>query len=162
MNTASSLFDYSNISSEGLVSNILYTFSPSIASPPTIFEGYVNPNFPLFTVDILSSNSAVFTGLVKRDKNGVVASVSNFSFNPPVHGLISGCQWSIMYQSAIPVTIFVNECDTIVGYDYFSPGLRTRVITEFFNIILGPIPDDIFKLPSRLVSGAELRGKASG
>jgi hypothetical protein len=43
-------------------------------------------------------------------------------------------QWSIMYQNAIPVTVFVNECGVIVGYDYFAPELRTRVIMEFFNI----------------------------
>lgn len=39
-----------------------------------------------------------------------------------------------MYQGAIPVTVFVNSCNIMVGYDYFSPGLRTRVITEYFNI----------------------------
>jgi hypothetical protein len=39
-----------------------------------------------------------------------------------------------MYQGAIPVTVYVDGCDAIVGYDYFAPALRTRVITEFFNI----------------------------
>lgn len=39
-----------------------------------------------------------------------------------------------MYQGAIPVTIYVNTCNEIVGYDYFSPGRRTRVVTDFFNI----------------------------
>ena len=47
-------------------------------------------------------------------------------------------QWKIFYDS-IPVTVFVDACDVIVGYDYFSPGLRTRVITEFFNTIVGPV-----------------------
>ncbi|PTB61694.1 hypothetical protein BBK36DRAFT_9033 [Trichoderma citrinoviride] len=42
--------------------------------------------------------------------------------------------WNIMYQGAIPVTIYVNTCNTIVGYDYFAPGRRTRVVTDFFNI----------------------------
>ncbi|KAJ5392471.1 hypothetical protein N7509_007961 [Penicillium cosmopolitanum] len=42
--------------------------------------------------------------------------------------------WNIMYQGAIPVTVYVNSCNIMVGYDYFSPGLRTRVITEYFNI----------------------------
>lgn len=39
-----------------------------------------------------------------------------------------------MYQGAIPVTVYVNNCNVIVGYDYFSPGRRTRVATDFFNI----------------------------
>lgn len=42
-----------------------------------------------------------------------------------------------MYQGVIPVTIFANNCNVMVGYDYFSPGLRTRVITEYFNIQVG-------------------------
>ncbi|CZR68724.1 uncharacterized protein PAC_18623 [Phialocephala subalpina] len=60
-----------------LVSNILYEFSPSIASPPTIFSGYVNPGFPLPNEDILVGSNAVFAGFVKRNKNGIVASVSS-------------------------------------------------------------------------------------
>ena len=39
-----------------------------------------------------------------------------------------------MYQKAIPVTVYVNSCNVIVGYDYFAPELRTRVTMEFFNI----------------------------
>jgi hypothetical protein len=41
-----------------------------------------------------------------------------------------------MYAS-IPVTVFVDGCGVMVGYDYFSPGLRTRVTTEFFNTVVG-------------------------
>jgi hypothetical protein len=39
-----------------------------------------------------------------------------------------------MYQGVIPVTVFVNTCNVVVGYDYFAPVERTRVITEFFNL----------------------------
>lgn len=42
-----------------------------------------------------------------------------------------------MYQGVIPVTIFVDNCGVVVGYDYFSPGLRTRVVTQYFNIQVG-------------------------
>ena len=151
MTIASSIFDYTNISSEGLVSNILYSYSPSIASKPTIFSDYVNSNFPLFTEDVLKSNGAVFTGLTTRDKIGKVSSVSHL-----LHSFSGFCgvsanslvKWSIMYQNVIPVTIFLDGCNTVVGYDYFSPGLRTRVVTEYFNIQVGPIADEIFKLPS--------------
>ncbi|CZR50252.1 uncharacterized protein PAC_00124 [Phialocephala subalpina] len=129
MNIGSSIFDYTNISSNGLVSNIMYLFTPSIASPPSIFSDYVNSNFPLFTQDMLQTNGAVFTGLTHRDKNGKVAS------------------WSFLYQNAIPVTVFLNECNTVVGYDYFAPEFRTRVVTEFFNVEVGLVPGEVFKLP---------------
>lgn len=33
----------------------------------------------------------------------------------------------------IPVTVYVDACNVVVGYDYFSPGLRTRVVNLFFN-----------------------------
>lgn len=39
-----------------------------------------------------------------------------------------------MYQGVIPVTVYVSNCNIMVGYDYFSTGLRTRVVTEYFNI----------------------------
>lgn len=39
-----------------------------------------------------------------------------------------------MYQGIIPVTVYVNEGNVVVGYDYFAADLRTRVIMEFFNI----------------------------
>lgn len=39
-----------------------------------------------------------------------------------------------MYQGAIPVTVYVNNCNVMVGYDYFAPELRTRVVTEYVNI----------------------------
>jgi hypothetical protein len=83
MSIASSIFDYTNMSADGLVSNILYTFTPTLASPPSIFSDYVNPAFPIFTPDILANNSAVFTGLTHRDKNGQVASVSSLCVDMP-------------------------------------------------------------------------------
>lgn len=39
-----------------------------------------------------------------------------------------------MYQGAIPVTVYVNNCNVVVGYDFFATGERTKVITEYFNI----------------------------
>ncbi|KAK1254004.1 hypothetical protein MKX08_007999 [Trichoderma sp. CBMAI-0020] len=90
---ASSVFNYANVTSDGLVDNIL-----------TIYNGTT------------PYADAVFGGLVTRQFNGDVAS------------------WDIMYQNVIPVTVYVNNCNVIVGYDYFSPGRRTRVVTDFFNI----------------------------
>ncbi|KAJ4026251.1 hypothetical protein NW752_001190 [Fusarium irregulare] len=113
---ASSFFDYSNITEAGLVDNTLTTYDHK-SIKPTVWRGYVNSNFPIFDKKILVDSEAVFEGLVNRN------------FNPsPV------AAWSIMYQKAIPVTVYVNSCNVIVGYDYFAPELRTRVILEFFNI----------------------------
>lgn len=38
-----------------------------------------------------------------------------------------------MYQNAIPVTVYVDNCNVVVGYDFFSPYERTYVITMYFN-----------------------------
>jgi hypothetical protein len=45
-------------------------------------------------------------------------------------------QWSILYLGVIPVTVFVDSKNVVAGYDYFSPNLRTRVVTLYFNTIL--------------------------
>ncbi|KAM0543856.1 hypothetical protein ACHAPJ_012093 [Fusarium lateritium] len=113
---ASSYFNYSNTTKSGLVDNTLTTYDPK-STKPSVWRGYVNSNFPIFSKNILVEAGAVYEGLVKRD------------FLPsPV------AAWSIMYQGIIPVTVYVNECNVVVGYDYFAPDLRTRVIMEFFNI----------------------------
>ncbi|KAK2600075.1 hypothetical protein QQS21_005161 [Conoideocrella luteorostrata] len=118
---ASSIFDYKNITEEGLVDNILTSVNSNFAHP-TVFRGYVNSNFPLIGSDFLANNSAVFTGMVNKEFSGRdVAS------------------WSIMYQGAIPVTLFVDECGVVRGYDYFSTGERTRVTMSFFNVRVGKV-----------------------
>ncbi|KAI5458298.1 hypothetical protein BGZ63DRAFT_432809 [Mariannaea sp. PMI_226] len=114
---ASSVFNYANVTKEGLVDNTLTTYNPD-SKKPDVWRGYVNSNFPIFAKDVLVSNGAVFAGLVDRTFVGRVAA------------------WDIMYQGVIPVTVFVDNCNVVVGYDYFSPGLRTRVITEFFNTLV--------------------------
>lgn len=73
---ARSIFNYANVSNEGLVENILTSFTDDLTSP-TVWTGYVESNYPLFTDDLLIKNGAVFGGLVKRDfLEGQVASVS--------------------------------------------------------------------------------------
>ncbi|OAQ78438.1 hypothetical protein VFPBJ_06559 [Purpureocillium lilacinum] len=113
---ASSLFDFSNVTADGLVDNTLTTYRDN-ATQPDVWRDYVNTNYPLFAGDMLVQAGAVFGGLVER----------RF-----VDGRVAA--WNIMYQGAIPATVFVNDCGVVVGYDYFSPGRRTRVVTEFFNI----------------------------
>lgn len=44
-----------------------------------------------------------------------------------------------MYQGVIPVTVYVDGCNVVQGYDYFSPGERTRVTTSFFNTRVGKV-----------------------
>ncbi|RAL17419.1 uncharacterized protein BO97DRAFT_380818 [Aspergillus homomorphus CBS 101889] len=113
---ASSFFNYTNSTNDGLVDNTLTTYNHN-STKPTIWQGFVNSNFPLFPEDILVTNNAVFGGLVRRQFNeGLVAT------------------WDILYQGVYPVTVYVSNCNIMVGYDYFYPELRTRVITEYFNI----------------------------
>jgi hypothetical protein len=103
-----------------------------------VWQGYVNSNYPIFEQDFLAKADAIFGGLVTRQFNGDVASVSIFPSVTIQYGrLMIIEQWDIMYQGVIPVTVYVNTCNVIVGYDYFSPGRRTRVITDFFNIQIG-------------------------
>lgn len=44
-----------------------------------------------------------------------------------------------MFQGVIPVTAYINACNVVVGYDYYSPNERTRVVTEFFNTGTGAV-----------------------
>jgi hypothetical protein len=62
---ASSVFDYSNTTKDGLVQNIFTSYEVN-STQPTVWTGYVNSNFPLFAEDFLISGEAVFSGLVKR------------------------------------------------------------------------------------------------
>ncbi|KAK5726449.1 hypothetical protein LTS12_027439 [Elasticomyces elasticus] len=116
----SSTFDYSNTTSDGLVDNTLILFSPNGAMLP-VYRDYVNSNFPLFEDDMLVKGGTVFSGLVERLLVGQVAS------------------WSILYQGAIPLTVFVDACGVVLGYDYWAPVLRTRVVTNFFDTTVGPV-----------------------
>ncbi|KAK5654560.1 hypothetical protein OQA88_7189 [Cercophora sp. LCS_1] len=117
---ASSLFNYANVTDDGLVDNTLTTFVPP--DSVTVWRGYVSSNFPLFSADFLVSADAVFAGLATRDL---------------VPGKVA--LWNIMYQGVIPVTICVDACGVVVGYDYFTPGLRTRVVNLFFNTQIAEI-----------------------
>ena len=75
---ASSLFDYANISADGGVNNVQWTLSPNVAAKPTVFEGYVQPGFPLFAPDLLVSSGAVYAGFEDGEEGfGVVAKVSS-------------------------------------------------------------------------------------
>jgi hypothetical protein len=63
-----SVFNYANISKEGLVDNIVIYFpSNGNYNKPQVFRGYVNPGFPLLMDDLLVSYNATFGGLTYRD-----------------------------------------------------------------------------------------------
>lgn len=136
---ATSVFDYSKVNKEGLVLNNLTSYEVN-STEATVWMGYVMSNYPLFTQDFLIRGNAVFGGLVKR--NLLAEHVASVSLKQPypffMHETLTSLKWNIMYSS-IPVTVFVDSCGVIVGYDYFSPGLRTRVVTDFFNTAVGPL-----------------------
>ncbi|KAF5015766.1 hypothetical protein F66182_12780 [Fusarium sp. NRRL 66182] len=122
-NLATSTFNYANISQDGLVDNtVIYFPVGGNDTSPEMFRDYVNPGFPLIKDDFLVSNGAAFGGLVSRELlPGKVAAVTDDG------------QWNIIYQNAIPVTVYVDNCNVVVGYDFFSPNERTYVITMYFN-----------------------------
>lgn len=130
-----SLFNYANVTEDGQVDNILRMYTAN-STAPNIWQGFVNSNFPIFQEDILVQAGAVFSGLVKRTFwTGQVAVVRILYISRA--RLIPNdlyAQWNMMYQGVIPVAVFVNTCNVVVGYDYFAPVERTRVITEFFNL----------------------------
>lgn len=131
---ASSLFNYANVTDGGLVDNTLTTFGGASPDQITVWRGFVNSNFPLFSADLLAQTGAVFGGLVARDLiRGQVASVGPSTAQPLQLLTMLACQWNILYQGVIPVTVYVDACNVVAGYDYFSPDLRTRVINLFFN-----------------------------
>ena len=72
---ASSLFDFTNVTSDGLVRNDLFIIAPSIASKPTCTQFLANAAFPLVPTDLLTANNAVFAGLAEDEFNGLVQSV---------------------------------------------------------------------------------------
>ncbi|KID98644.1 hypothetical protein MAJ_05300, partial [Metarhizium majus ARSEF 297] len=118
---ATSVFNFANVTEDRRVDNTLTSVFKDFAHPQ-VWRGYVNTNYPLIGADFLAKAGAVFSGLVERDFiAGRVAS------------------WSIMYQGAIPVTVYVDGCNVVQGYDYFAPIERTRVTTSFFNTRVGKV-----------------------
>ena len=74
---ASSLFDYTDVTTDGRVMNKLRLVGPSVGSSPTCFVDHVeNAGFPLVTADILKSNSALFGGVVDDPIVGYTQTVS--------------------------------------------------------------------------------------
>ncbi|KAH8804372.1 hypothetical protein F5884DRAFT_753980 [Xylogone sp. PMI_703] len=125
----SSLFNYHNTTEDGLVDNIMTTYNSTSAN------------------QMYGGGGASFGGLVQRnfvDKK--VASVWITPFLSPSAEdwyyyllLTQMMQWDIMYQGTIPVTIYVTDCNIVVGYDFFAPFERTYVTTSFFNTYVGPV-----------------------
>jgi len=72
----SSLFDYANVTTEGLVWNALWEARPNVKAEPKIWTGYVLPAFPLWTNETLVEREAVFMGVVDDGDMGPVATVS--------------------------------------------------------------------------------------
>lgn len=96
-NLASSVFNYANVTEEGLVDNTVTTYSDN-STDPEIWRDFVQPNFPIFPEDILVESEAVFGGLVERKfLRGQVASVSSpfLSLSCPCARVISTLIFSL-------------------------------------------------------------------
>ena len=77
----SSLFDYTNVTQEG-VANRMWILTPAITSPPDLWQGYVNPAFPLFSRDLLVTSGAAFGGVVNDPYVGEVSTVRLDNLTP--------------------------------------------------------------------------------
>ncbi|KAI6778473.1 uncharacterized protein J7T54_000368 [Emericellopsis cladophorae] len=111
----SSVFNYANVTDEGLVDNTVTTLAGD-STTIDIWRDFIKPNFSIFPEDVLFQSGAVYSGLVDR----------KFLTYPVA-------AWSIMYQGVILTTVYVENTGMLVGDDYFSPALRTSVITDFLN-----------------------------
>ena len=52
-----------------------------------------------------------------------------------------------MYESAGPVTVYLDASGIVVGYDFYDVTTRTGIVTRFFNIELGEIGKEVFDFP---------------
>jgi hypothetical protein len=93
---ASSIFDFKNTTSDGLVANYISSFTESLVQQPQCNTYYVAPGFPLFTSGILRDNGSVFMGIVHDQLYGPVSA------------------WQIMYGGVLPVTIYLDRNSTFV------------------------------------------------
>jgi hypothetical protein len=62
----SSVFNYANVTDQGLVDNVVTTYPDDAAGPPTVWRDFVNSNYPIFEATVLQKSGAVFAGLVER------------------------------------------------------------------------------------------------
>lgn len=75
---ATSVFNYANVTNEGLVDNTLTSYT-SNSTKPDVWRGYVNSNFPIIEQDMLVKAGAVFGGLAHREfVKAPVAAVSTW------------------------------------------------------------------------------------
>lgn len=153
---ATSLFNFTNTTTVQIpgsnrtitmVDNTQVTASDGLTKKAE-FRDYVISNYPLIGPGFLVEHAAVFAGFAKRDLVHERLASVRLLLSAPISSNISLCvmfltcgliklQWSIMYQGSIPVTVFVDACDVVRGYDYFAPELRTRVVNLFFNTRVG-------------------------
>lgn len=124
----SSLFDYTDINSSGQVLNKQYILQPSVGSTPDCFTDHVtNPAFPLVTNDFLRNLNAVFGGVVQDSFVGWAQS------------------WNVLIGGSIPAIIYLDTKNVLLGYDFWGAERRTKVMTRFFNIVVGNMDEKVFK-----------------
>jgi len=121
----SSLFDFTNTTSEGLVSNVILSYAGGVTSSTCSYY-YVSPFIIPFPANILQTTGAVYTGYQHDELHGQVTT------------------WTFPYTNVI-IKMFLDEDNTLVRYDFAAPGpLRTFTTTRFYDIILDNIDGALF------------------
>jgi len=52
-----------------------------------------------------------------------------------------------MYQGSMPVTVYLDSDNEVVGYDFFDTSTRTRIVNRYFNIVVGELDGRLFDFP---------------
>ncbi|KAI6774858.1 hypothetical protein HG530_001616 [Fusarium avenaceum] len=110
----SSVFNYKNTTHNDMVDHTMIMFDTGERCPNT-WRGYDRLSFPVFSKKMLIDGGAVLTGTVKTNLSG------------------RGVGWIIMDNGRNILTIYLNTCNVVIGYDYFLWDTNTRIVTDFFN-----------------------------
>lgn len=54
-------------------------------------------------------------------------------------------KWNLLYAGVIPVLAYLQKTTVLVGYDFWSEFMRTKVFTRFFNVEVGSIDPKVFQ-----------------
>ncbi|KAG5656081.1 hypothetical protein KAF25_001651 [Fusarium avenaceum] len=110
----SSVFNYKNTTHNDTVDHTMIMFDTGEKCTNT-WRGYDRLSFPVCSKKMLIDGGAVLTGAVKTNLSG------------------RGVDWIIMGNGRNILTVYLNTCNVVIGYDYFLWDTNTRIVTELFN-----------------------------
>lgn len=58
-------------------------------------------------------------------------------------GMLIG-KWHLLYGDSVSVTVYLDKENTFLGFDFWGPSRRTKVLTRFFDVVVGQIDANVF------------------